>query len=157
MFMELPILAVLQVSQPKDVDLGRDLVVAYKAPARKESLQGIQVRQWIVNKEHTISFDFGWPRFGYTSDSHARNRLRDGSKIHASSALLLQLIHTCAERPVVDPVSPDFQELQRPAQKIEMQKVRLSKCTTSCGGHMCLTFVTCYIVSPWRQSLAGQC
>lgn len=50
-------------------------------------------------------------------------RLRDGSKIHASSALLLQLIHTCAERPVIDPVSPDLPELERPAQKIEMQKV----------------------------------
>lgn len=64
-------------------------------------------------------------------------RLKDGSKIHASSALLLQLIHTCAERPVVDPVSVDFQELERPAQKIEMQKVRqfFSVCYIFCQVH----------------------
>ncbi|KAF9312157.1 Sister chromatid cohesion protein 2 [Podila horticola] len=74
-------------------------------------------RMWIL--EEILSSLIKLPHGRRVSKGY---RLRDGSKIHASSALLLQLIHTCAERPVVDPVSPDFQELQRPAQKIEMQK-----------------------------------
>ncbi|KAF9292602.1 Sister chromatid cohesion protein 2 [Mortierella alpina] len=51
-------------------------------------------------------------------------RLRDGSKIHASSALLMQLVHTCAESPLL--VSPplDYLELPRSTQMIEMQKAK---------------------------------
>ncbi|KAG0013085.1 Sister chromatid cohesion protein 2, partial [Podila clonocystis] len=74
-------------------------------------------RMWIL--EEILSSLIKLPHGKRVSKGY---RLRDGSKIHASSALLLQLIHTCAERPVVDPVSVDFQELERPAQKIEMQK-----------------------------------
>ncbi|KAF9190052.1 Sister chromatid cohesion protein 2 [Haplosporangium sp. Z 767] len=50
-------------------------------------------------------------------------RLIDGSKIHTSSALLLQLVDTCAESPLACTPPLDFQELHRSTQKLEMQKL----------------------------------
>ncbi|KAG0348789.1 Sister chromatid cohesion protein 2 [Podila humilis] len=50
-------------------------------------------------------------------------RLRDGSKIHASSALLLQLVHTCAENPAIEPSPQIFQELDRLIQREAMLKL----------------------------------
>ncbi|KAF9428184.1 Sister chromatid cohesion protein 2 [Podila epigama] len=62
-----------------------------------------------------------------------------GSKIHASSALLMQLVHTCSENLVIHVLAPDFQELDRQTQIAEMKKllgdVKLAQesATTSVG------------------------
>ncbi|KAG0370608.1 Sister chromatid cohesion protein 2 [Mortierella sp. AD032] len=50
-------------------------------------------------------------------------RLIDGSKIHTSSALLMQLVQTCAESSLVVEPPADFMHLHPSTQKIEAQKV----------------------------------
>ncbi|KAF9964489.1 Sister chromatid cohesion protein 2, partial [Mortierella alpina] len=50
-------------------------------------------------------------------------RLMDGLKIHASSALLMQLVHTCAESPLLTSPPLDYLELPRSTQMIEMRKL----------------------------------
>lgn len=50
-------------------------------------------------------------------------RLIDGSKIHTSSALLMQLVQTCSESPLVVEPPADFLHLHPSTQKIESRKV----------------------------------
>ncbi|KAG0201126.1 Sister chromatid cohesion protein 2 [Mortierella sp. GBA30] len=50
-------------------------------------------------------------------------RLVDGCKIHASSALLMQLVHTCTESPLLVAPPLEFLEMPRSTQMIEMRKL----------------------------------
>ncbi|OAQ23723.1 hypothetical protein K457DRAFT_142489 [Linnemannia elongata AG-77] len=50
-------------------------------------------------------------------------RLIDGSKIHTSSALLMQLVQTCSESPLVVEPPADFLHLHPSTQKIEFRKL----------------------------------
>ncbi|KAF9950107.1 Sister chromatid cohesion protein 2 [Mortierella alpina] len=50
-------------------------------------------------------------------------RLVDGSRIHASSALLMQLVHTCAESPMLSAPPLDYLEMPRSTQMIETRKL----------------------------------
>ncbi|KAF9541997.1 Sister chromatid cohesion protein 2 [Mortierella hygrophila] len=50
-------------------------------------------------------------------------RLIDGSKIHTSSALLMQLVQTCSESPLVVEPPADFLHLHPSTQKIESRKL----------------------------------
>ncbi|KAF9100563.1 Sister chromatid cohesion protein 2 [Mortierella sp. GBA35] len=50
-------------------------------------------------------------------------RLIDGSKIHTSSALLMQLVQTCAQSPLVVEPPADLLDLHASTQRIEFQKL----------------------------------
>ncbi|KAG0278785.1 Sister chromatid cohesion protein 2 [Linnemannia exigua] len=68
-------------------------------------------------------------------------RLIDGSKIHTSSALLMQLVQTCAECPLVVVPPADFLHLHPSTQKIEARKVlddikRIMEGAKSCVGYI---------------------
>ncbi|KAF9983459.1 Sister chromatid cohesion protein 2, partial [Mortierella antarctica] len=75
-------------------------------------------RTWIL--EEILSLLIKLPHGKKVSKGY---RLMDGSKIHASSALLMQLVHTCAESPLLSSPPLDYLELPRSTQMIEMQKL----------------------------------
>ncbi|KAF9901320.1 Sister chromatid cohesion protein 2 [Linnemannia zychae] len=75
-------------------------------------------RTWIL--EEILSLLIKLPHGKKVSKGY---RLIDGSKIHTSSALLMQLVQTCAESPLVDDPPADFLHLPHSTQKIEAKKV----------------------------------
>ncbi|KAI8605883.1 sister chromatid cohesion C-terminus-domain-containing protein [Dissophora ornata] len=75
-------------------------------------------RSWIL--EETLSLLVKLPRGKKILKGY---RLIDGSKIHSSSALLLQLVQSSAEGPLTAGAPLDFLDIDQSAQKIEMQKL----------------------------------
>ncbi|KAF9119017.1 Sister chromatid cohesion protein 2, partial [Mortierella sp. 14UC] len=75
-------------------------------------------RTWIL--EEILSLLIKLPHGKKVSKGY---RLIDGSKIHTSSALLMQLVQTCAESPLVVEPPADFLHLHHSAQKLEARKV----------------------------------
>ncbi|KAF9925061.1 Sister chromatid cohesion protein 2 [Linnemannia zychae] len=68
-------------------------------------------------------------------------RLIEGSKIHTSSALLMQLVQTCAECPLTIELPVDFLHLHPSTQKIEAQKLlddikRITEEARTCIGYI---------------------
>ncbi|GJJ70407.1 cohesin loading factor subunit SCC2 [Entomortierella parvispora] len=76
-------------------------------------------RSWIL--EEILSLLIKLPHGKKVVKSY---RLTDGSRIHASSALLLQLVHMCAENTTAQRLPVDFQELPHSTQRIELQKIQ---------------------------------
>ncbi|KAG0048551.1 Sister chromatid cohesion protein 2 [Gryganskiella cystojenkinii] len=75
-------------------------------------------RAWIL--EDTLSSLIKLPHGKKVVKSY---RLTDGSRIHASSALLMQLVHMCAEHTINLSLPVDLQDLPQSTQKIELQKL----------------------------------
>ncbi|KAF9204444.1 Sister chromatid cohesion protein 2 [Haplosporangium sp. Z 27] len=75
-------------------------------------------RSWIL--EEILSLLIKLPHGKKVSKGY---RLIDGTKIHSSSALLMQLLHTGSESPLHTILPPDFLEINQSLQKLEIQKL----------------------------------
>ncbi|KAG0012711.1 Sister chromatid cohesion protein 2 [Entomortierella chlamydospora] len=76
-------------------------------------------RSWIL--EEILSLLIKLPHGKKVSKGY---RLIDGTKIHSSSALLMQLVHTGSESPITETAPLDFLEASQSTQKIAMKKVQ---------------------------------
>ncbi|KAF9111311.1 Sister chromatid cohesion protein 2 [Mortierella sp. AM989] len=75
-------------------------------------------RSWIL--EENLSLLIKLPHGKKVTKGY---RLIDGTRIHSSSALLMQLVHTGFESPLSVTMPSDFREIHQSAQRIEMQKL----------------------------------
>ncbi|KAF9384973.1 Sister chromatid cohesion protein 2 [Mortierella sp. AD011] len=76
-------------------------------------------RSWIL--EEILSLLIKLPHGKKVSKGY---RLIDGTKIHSSSALLMQLVHAGSESPIAETAPLDFLEASQSTQKIAMKKIR---------------------------------